>query len=86
VFEGYKSQVDWPGARYWRELAAHFPDAKVILSIRAEDSWFKSVMATIYPAMAAHRSHESADRRARTKMAYDTIVQQGIEAPIFVNT
>jgi hypothetical protein len=36
VFEGYKSQVDWPGARYWRELAAHFPDAKVILSVRPE--------------------------------------------------
>jgi hypothetical protein len=76
VFEGYKSQVDWPGARYWRELAAHFPDAKVILSVRPEESWFKSVMATIYPAMAAHQSHESADRRARSQMAFETIVQQ----------
>jgi hypothetical protein len=76
VFEGYKSQVDWPGARYWRELADHFPDAKVILSVRPEESWFKSVMATIYPAMAAHQSHESAERRARAQMAYDTIVQQ----------
>ena len=24
--------VDWPGAHYWRELAAHFPDAKVLLA------------------------------------------------------
>ena len=34
VFAGYRSQVDWPGARYWRELAAHYPDAKVILTVR----------------------------------------------------
>jgi hypothetical protein len=76
VFEGYKAQVDWPGARYWRELAAHFPNAKVILSVRPEESWFKSVMATIYPSMAAHQSHESADRRARSQMAFEAIVQQ----------
>ena len=25
VFEGYRSQVDWPGARYWRELARISP-------------------------------------------------------------
>ena len=29
VFRGYRSQVDWPGARYWRELTQHFPGAKV---------------------------------------------------------
>jgi hypothetical protein len=28
VFRGYRSQVDWPGARYWRELTEHFPNAK----------------------------------------------------------
>jgi hypothetical protein len=27
VFRSYRSQVDWPGARYWRELARHFPEA-----------------------------------------------------------
>jgi hypothetical protein len=25
VFVGYRSQVDWPGARYWRKLADTFP-------------------------------------------------------------
>jgi hypothetical protein len=33
VFRGYRSQVDWPGARYWRELVRHFPHAKVTLSV-----------------------------------------------------
>jgi hypothetical protein len=34
VFEGYHAQVDWPGAAYWRELCAYYPDAKVVLSVR----------------------------------------------------
>jgi Sulfotransferase domain len=34
VFAGFAAQVDWPGARFWRELAEHFPHAKVILSVR----------------------------------------------------
>ena len=25
VFAGYRSQVDWPGAHYWRELIAAYP-------------------------------------------------------------
>jgi len=47
VFAGYRSQVDWPGAHVWRELAAHFPKAKVVLSIRPEEAWWKSFSATI---------------------------------------
>lgn len=47
VFAGYKSQVDWPGAHVWRELAATFPDAKVVLSVRPEESWWKSFSQTI---------------------------------------
>jgi Sulfotransferase domain len=47
VFAGYRSQVDWPGAHCWRELAAAYPDAKVILSTRPEASWWTSYAATI---------------------------------------
>ena len=28
---GYVAQVDWPGASFWRELAAANPDALVVL-------------------------------------------------------
>lgn len=47
VFAGYRSQVDWPGAHVWRELAAHFPQARVILSVRPEESWWRSFSGTI---------------------------------------
>ena len=47
VFKGYRSQVDWPGAHVWRELAAAYPDAKVIHSVRPDEIWWKSFSATI---------------------------------------
>ena len=56
VFRGYRSQTDWPGARYWRELAAHYPKAKVILTIRDPDEWYQSMQATIMRLMAARGS------------------------------
>lgn len=47
VFAGYTAQIDWPGAHVWRELAAHFPEARVIHSRRPEDIWWASFSGTI---------------------------------------
>src|SRR5476651_2667953 len=47
VFAGYRSQVDWPGAHSWRELADAYPQAKIVLSVRPEELWWKSFSATI---------------------------------------
>lgn len=51
IFRGFHATVDWPAARWWREIAAHFPDAKVILSVRDPEAWYKSVTDTIYQPM-----------------------------------
>jgi hypothetical protein len=80
AFRGYRSQVDWPGARYWRELARQFPEAKVILTVRDPDEWFDSVQATIAPFIAARGTHPSLHVNAIAEMAYQTIV-----VPIFDN-
>jgi hypothetical protein len=48
IFKGYHSVVDYPGAAYWREIANHYPGAKVVLSIRDADAWFDSTRATIF--------------------------------------
>ncbi|HEY4029516.1 MAG TPA: sulfotransferase [Caulobacteraceae bacterium] len=48
LFEGYCSMVDWPGVQYWRELAAHYPDAKVLHTTRDAEAWFDSTQATIF--------------------------------------
>jgi hypothetical protein len=53
MFRGYRSQVDWPGARYWRDLVGHYPKAKVILTVRDPDDWYDSVQKTIVPFITA---------------------------------
>ena len=47
AFDGYRSTVDWPACTHWRSLMAHYPDAKVILSLRDASTWFDSVHETI---------------------------------------
>jgi hypothetical protein len=47
VFEGYNSQVDWPGAAIWRETSVAFPNAKVLHTERPEDEWWNSFNVTI---------------------------------------
>ncbi len=48
IFDGFVSTCDYPGCTYWRELAAHYPQAKIVLTTRDADSWFDSVSATIF--------------------------------------
>jgi hypothetical protein len=48
IFKDYRSMVDYPGAAFWRELAAYYPAAKVLLSVRDPDAWFESTQATIF--------------------------------------
>lgn len=44
----YMAVTDFPAAIFADELIAAYPSAKVILSIRDEDAWFKSVQDTIW--------------------------------------
>lgn len=48
IFAGYRSTTDYPACSYWRELAVHYPAAKVVLTTRDPDSWFDSVSDTIF--------------------------------------
>ncbi len=47
VFDGFQATVDWPAAFHWRELMEHYPDAKVLLSVRDGNSWARSMSDTI---------------------------------------
>lgn len=47
----YQSTVDWPSTFFWRELADHYPEAKVILTVRSTESWLNSMQQTILKVM-----------------------------------
>lgn len=53
VFEGYASAVDWPTAAFYRELAAAYPNARFVLTVRSAASWVDSFSATIYRLLSA---------------------------------
>jgi hypothetical protein len=64
IFKDYQSMVDYPGAAYWRQLADHYPDAKVLHTVRDPDKWFESTQATIFsptsPATQAQSGPQAA--------------------------
>lgn len=55
IFAGYRAGVDWPQGSLWEEIAAAFPDAIILLSLRDTDAWWRSASATIFRAMDAAR-------------------------------
>ncbi|MCH7742534.1 MAG: sulfotransferase family protein [Proteobacteria bacterium] len=48
VFDGFEAAVDWPAAARYKELMEKYPEAKVILTARDPDAWYKSTKETIY--------------------------------------
>jgi Sulfotransferase domain len=48
IFGDARSTVDWPSARYYRELIDYYPDAKVLLSVRDGEGWVRSMRETVW--------------------------------------
>ncbi len=42
LFREYEATVDMPACIYYQELMQEFPDAKVVLTVREPDQWYKS--------------------------------------------
>lgn len=48
LFAGYKSAVDYPVARYYKQIMKYYPDAKIIQTVRDPEAWYKSISNTIF--------------------------------------
>ena len=48
LFTGYLSAVDYPIARYYKQLMTKYPDAKLIHTVRDPESWYASCLQTIF--------------------------------------
>ena len=78
VFDGYSSQVDFPGASVWHQLSIAFPDAKVIHTERPEEEWWASYSATIGKFFEHRESLDLPPPIAAVFDTMDTLLLQGL--------
>ncbi|MDC8003411.1 sulfotransferase family protein [Aureisphaera galaxeae] len=50
LYSGYDATVDFPGYPWYKNHMKRYPDAKVILTVRDFESWYKSVDKTVFRA------------------------------------
>ncbi len=50
AFDGFEACVDFPASTRWKEIAAAFPDAKILHTVRDPERWYDSTYETIYQA------------------------------------
>jgi sulfotransferase family protein len=78
VYQGYRSGVDWPGAAFWRQITAAFPEAKVILTERDPDAWYASAESSIHAAAVAPLPDDADPLFARVRQMSLDVVWDGV--------
>lgn len=48
IFYGYQASVYWVPCYNYQAILEYYPDAKVILTVRDPEAWYKSVYDTVY--------------------------------------
>jgi hypothetical protein len=72
----YRAAVDWPACSFYRELAAHYPDAKVILTLRDPAAWFESAWKTIFPRITRRIAPEDEPALMRARMQRRVVIER----------
>jgi hypothetical protein len=83
IYKGYESAVDWPTAGFTQELAAAYPSAKFILTVRSPESWAESFSETIGKVMEI-RETLPPQMQDWLSMAYRVIANTGFPAGLSV--
>lgn len=63
LFFDYNSSVDWPAAHYYKTLMTAYPLAKVILTVRDPDAWYRSMTNTLFSLESAVKTSRRRRRR-----------------------
>lgn len=64
IFRDFRSAVDWPVAAFYEPLMRHYPQAKVVLTVRDGEAWYESARKTIAaPPPEAERPGSSMPKR-----------------------
>ena len=78
MLTGFAATVDWPTTYFCKRLAADNPQAKIILTLRDPDAWYRSCHATIFGRMEEALRDPSSDpvRRRHMQMVNTIIVEK----------
>jgi len=76
LLNGYGACIDWPSAHFWREIAAAFPDAKIIHTVRTPESWWESYSETIMKFIDAGVTMPEGVVRDMSRWSVDVIGRQ----------
>ena len=81
IFDGFAASVDFPSSIYYKELTEKYPDAKVVLTTRDFERWYKSAHETIFAICKAAPSWTKLIPRARKtgEMANGIVWEQFFE-------
>jgi hypothetical protein len=82
VLDGYRSTLDFPICLFYRELASHYPTAKVILTVRDTNVWYESTEAVFLKPLFALK--ESSPERA-TELTFATDLLSTAFGPDLLN-
>jgi hypothetical protein len=70
----YAAIVDWPGAAVWRQIAAAYPEAPILLSTRSDAAtWLNSCRATILDNGPDNKLEDDASRPGFVPMIRDML-------------
>jgi hypothetical protein len=90
IFAGYRATMDWPTIYFWEQLAAAYPDAKIVLTVRDPDSWWHSHAEMFRRGLALGESRTDDQRRwaeesgfARMEQALGTVAAGTFDGRIF---
>jgi hypothetical protein len=83
IYKGYASAVDWPTARFFRELLREYPSAKFVLTHRNPQSWAESFSDTIYK-LIADTADAPPELRAWFNMVGDVVARTGFPSGLDV--
>jgi hypothetical protein len=76
LFEGYNSAVEWPAIAFLPQILAHYPQAKVILTLRDPESWFESANSTIFEGLELSARNPDLIKRERGAMQRRLILEE----------
>ncbi|WP_348650993.1 sulfotransferase family protein [Micromonospora sp. WMMA1947] len=80
LFDGFTSAVDGPSSIYYKQIVRAFPEAKVVLTIRDGEEWYRSTHDTLYQFAVRNSENRppAGSMPARVHRLVSTMVWDGL--------